>query len=199
MLPIGPLMKEHRLIEKMLAHVREAVDCARRQGEIDPLFVDQVLDFIRTYADRTHHGKEEDILFRELGRKNLRREHARLMEELIAEHTQGRRMVHRLADALKRFREGDAVSGETILSALDGLAALYPAHIEKEDRAFFIPVMDYFGEAERAAMLEEMARFDERMIQEKYARMVEELGKRAVTAMAGGEELSVRGALHPGI
>ena len=28
-------------------------------------FVDAVVDFIRVYADRTYHGREEDILFRD--------------------------------------------------------------------------------------------------------------------------------------
>ncbi|MGD9676204.1 MAG: hemerythrin domain-containing protein, partial [Candidatus Bipolaricaulia bacterium] len=67
----GPLMIEHRLIERMIALVSHAVAGIQSSGEVDPLFVDLAVDFIRTYADRTHHGKEEDILFRNLDRKGL--------------------------------------------------------------------------------------------------------------------------------
>lgn len=59
MMPVGPLMIEHRLIEKLMPQIREEVEGARRTGTIDPDFVEYALDFVRTYADRCHHGKEE--------------------------------------------------------------------------------------------------------------------------------------------
>ena len=71
MKPRGPLMIEHRLIEKMFALVREEVQQVKNGKRLDPIFVDTVVDFIRTYADRTHHGKEEDILFRDLEKKSM--------------------------------------------------------------------------------------------------------------------------------
>ena len=66
----APLMIEHRLIERMLTVVGHALTLAEQTGSINPLFVDLAVDFI-TYADRTHHGKEEDILFKTLESKNL--------------------------------------------------------------------------------------------------------------------------------
>ena len=78
MKPIGPMMWEHRLIEKMLHQFDGEI---RRINEPDK--VDTAVDFIRTYADRTHHGKEEDILFRELAKKQLSPEHARIMNEWV--------------------------------------------------------------------------------------------------------------------
>ena len=59
----GPLMIEHRLIERMLTLIRRTLGETEKTGAIDPFFVDTSVDFIRIYADRTHHGKEEDILF----------------------------------------------------------------------------------------------------------------------------------------
>jgi len=35
------------------------------------------------------------------------------------------------------------------------LLDFYPRHIEKEDKHFFIPCMEYFSEAEKEAMLKE--------------------------------------------
>jgi hemerythrin-like domain-containing protein len=46
-------------------------------------FVDAVVDFIRVYADRTYHGREEDILFRDLEKKNLSDDDRRVMNELL--------------------------------------------------------------------------------------------------------------------
>ena len=61
----GPLMIEHRLIEKMLSLIKDTLVQIESTNKVDPLLVDTAVDFIRMYADRTHHGKEEDILFRE--------------------------------------------------------------------------------------------------------------------------------------
>jgi hemerythrin-like domain-containing protein len=44
------------------------------------MFVHIAVDFIRVFADQTHHGKEEDILFRELGKKPLTVKDRQIME-----------------------------------------------------------------------------------------------------------------------
>jgi hemerythrin-like domain-containing protein len=62
----GPLMIEHRLIDRMIGIIKRILSQIEKEEKVDPVFVDTTVDFIRTYADRTHHGKEEDILFREL-------------------------------------------------------------------------------------------------------------------------------------
>ena len=86
MMPIGPLMIEHRLIERMIDVMREELTMIEKERTLSPEFLETAVDFIRTYADRCHHGKEEDILFRELGAKNLKDEHRHTMEELIEDH-----------------------------------------------------------------------------------------------------------------
>jgi hemerythrin-like domain-containing protein len=168
MLPIGPLMEEHRLIEKMMHPMRQAVEAGRRDGRIDLRFVGLVLDFIRTYADRCHHGKEEDILFKALEPRPLTTGLRATMNELIEEHRTGRQKVHELSDAAEAYRRGDAKALRTILDRLAFLTEFYPAHIKKEDKCFFLPVMDYFDDLERADMLEVMMRFDRGLIHEVY-------------------------------
>ena len=71
MKPRGPLMIEHRLIEKMLKAMDREAAKIRRDKKVDPVLIDTAVDFIRVYADRTHHGKEEDILFKELAKKTM--------------------------------------------------------------------------------------------------------------------------------
>ncbi|HUW08656.1 MAG TPA: hypothetical protein VM537_02960, partial [Anaerolineae bacterium] len=78
-MPIGPLMKEHRLIERMIALMVKELERLRDGEELDPIFIDTAVDFIRTYADICHHGKKEDILFRGLSKKPLSGEHSRTM------------------------------------------------------------------------------------------------------------------------
>jgi len=174
MQPIGPLMWEHRLIERMVAVLKVELARMASSDTVDPVAIDTAVDFFRTYADRTHHGKEEEILFRELRGKALSDEHRRIMDELLAEHVTGRREVGGLVAAKARFVEGDVSALAGIRGHLGTLVEFYPRHIEKEDRRFFHPCMAYFTKGELNAMLGEMWEFDRKMIHERYGHLVDE-------------------------
>lgn len=177
MQPRGPLMIEHRLIERMLAHFRKELDRISTNGRTDPVFIDTAVDFFRTYGDRTHHGKEELILFRELGRKRMSDPDKTIMEELISEHATGRVVTAALVDANIRYRAGDDLALNVITEKLQFLADFYPKHIEKEDKVFFPSMMKYLPESEQKSMLEEFWEFDRNIIHEKYRLVVESLDK----------------------
>lgn len=95
-------MIEHRLIEKLLAKAAE-LSTRVREENYDPVLIDSIVDFIKTYADRTHHGKEEDILFRELSKKKLSGGSLAAMNDLIAEHAQARAKVRQIAELNERY------------------------------------------------------------------------------------------------
>lgn len=173
-MPIGPLMKEHRVIEKMIASIKRESGRIAAGTEVNALFVDSAVDFIRTYADRTHHGKEEDILFAALAKKELSPDDRRMMDELTAEHVFARKTVRELVEAKVNYLAGDRDSLPKILAACDALVRLYPDHIRKEDKIFFPAVMRYFSKAEQEVMLAEMGLFDQNMIHEKYRKVVEQ-------------------------
>jgi hemerythrin-like domain-containing protein len=179
MKPIGPLMWEHRLIEKMLRCFEGETRKITERQKVDPLFVDTAVDFIRTYADRTHHGKEEDILFRDLVKKPLSPEHARIMEELVEEHKYARKTVGMLVDAKERYLKGEDTS-QKVVALLRELAHFYPIHIEKEDKHFFYPCMEYFTPEEQDKMLAEFYEFDRKMIHEKYGKVVNQIEAQSV-------------------
>ena len=168
----GPLMIEHRLIERMLAIIQDTLAQAVKTRKIDSLFVDTAVDFIRTYAARTHHGKEEGILFRDLNSKGLSEADRRVMNELVEEHACVRSMTKALVEANIRYRSGDSAALEDIARCLHTLVDFYPKHIEKEDKVFFPASRAYFTEAEDQAMLDEFWEFDRKMIHEKYTAVV---------------------------
>jgi len=173
----GPLMIEHRLIERMLAVVQDALTQIEKTRKSDPFFVDTVVDFIHTYADRTHHGKEEEIFFRHLNNKDLSDVDRKVMSELIEEHVLGRSTTKCLVDANTSYRNGDTAALGDIVSCLRKLTDFYPKHIEKEDKVFFPASRVYFSEAEDQAMLDEFWEFDRKMIHEKYKSVVDDLKK----------------------
>jgi hemerythrin-like domain-containing protein len=173
----GPLMIEHRLIERMIAIIKDALIQIESTQKVDPVFVDTAVDFIRTYADRTHHGKEEDILFRDLSKRDLSSEDQKVMKELLEEHVFGRKTTKALVEANTLYRNGDKSALTDIADKLRTITEFYPKHIKKEDKVFFPASMAYFTDEEDQAMLAEFWEFDRKMIHEKYRSVVEVLEK----------------------
>jgi hemerythrin-like domain-containing protein len=177
MKPIGPLMIEHRLIEKFVAILERTLKETEKSRQMDIFLIYAAVDFFRTYADRTHHGKEEDILFSVLDSKQLAPEHKKIMDELIEEHRHARKTVGNLLAANEDYRKGESGALEKAVSQIRELVTFYPAHIEKEDKHFFLPVMEYFTKAEQDIMLARFYEFDRNMIHEKYRKVVEQFNK----------------------
>lgn len=176
MRPRGPLMIEHRLIEKMMRILADKIPKIREAQKVEPAFIDPVIDFMRTYTDKIHHGKEEAIYFRECAKKEMTAAEARMLKELLHEHEISRRAVETIAQARKRYpKEENAL--EVIVEKLEFLVEIYRGHIDKEDHRFFPDSEKYFSEAEQAAMLKEFLEFDKKMVQEKYKAVVEDLQK----------------------
>jgi hemerythrin-like domain-containing protein len=66
MLPVEVLISEHRLIEQMISLLEKEIKRIEASEKVEPKFIFVLVDFLRNYADRYHHGKEEGILFKGL-------------------------------------------------------------------------------------------------------------------------------------
>ena len=173
MMPVGPLMIEHRLIERMIKLMDLEINNISKTNKANISFIDAAIDFIKTYADRCHHGKEEDILFRELKNKDVSSIHGKILDELVQEHVYARENTKILVDAKNKYLNGDQDAVNTVSAQLSKLVEFYPKHIAKEDKNFFIPCMGYFTRKEQDDMLDEFWEFDKKLIHEKYRKIIE--------------------------
>ena len=124
--------------------------CLERDGEavllcdnftlksaIGGAFVDRTI--VEPWYDHRHGVPNRDhILFRALEAKKLSDGHRRTMRELVEEHVRARGMVGRLLAAREEWLKGDKAVLGVVREMLLGLSEFYPAHIEKEDRRFFL-------------------------------------------------------------
>jgi len=172
MMPIGPLMIEHRVIERMIKLMEIEAQSINKNSKPDVSFIEDACDFLKTYADRCHHGKEEDILFSKLKDKDLLEEHKEILSQLINEHKFARKTTSELAAANQKYKEGLKDNLTDIHKHLKTLTGLYPEHIKKEDKVFFIPSMSYFTDEEKDEMLNNFWEFDRNLIHEKYRNLV---------------------------
>ena len=175
MLPIAPLMIEHRLIERMIGIIEKELQQLQSQNpnSMNLPLLKHAVEFIQFYADKTHHGKEEDILFRELKTKQMKESHTQTMNHLIEEHKFGRKTTGNLRKALNKFESGDQSQLIVIREELGTLVEFYPQHIDTEDNHFFKEVMQYFSAEEQQTILNEGRVFDRKMIHRRYLQMVQ--------------------------
>ncbi len=165
--PMRLLVDEHKLIKRWLAlipRVIEEVDLKSSEGR--ELILAGV-DFIRSYADRFHHAKEEDILFKYFD------ENLEILQVMHRDHEKARSHVRALIEAVEN-RDKEAMAGHLL-----AYKELLTEHIRKEDEVLY-PWMDrelsivQLGELQ--ARFEEVdQRFGEAAM--RYEAFVEELEK----------------------
>ncbi|MEN6385101.1 MAG: hemerythrin domain-containing protein [Phycisphaerales bacterium] len=174
MKPRGMLMTEHRLIEKMIDIIQAETLKIQKGKVLDEFLINSVVDFMRFYADATHHGKEEDILFSMLENKDMSSEDSKLMNDLIEEHRFARHATEDIIRAEKLYFQGEDTIG-IIITTFNAFAVFYPKHVQKEEENFFPNSEIYFSEQELESMIRKFHDFDKGMIHKKYKSLVEDL------------------------
>jgi len=127
--PMKALVEEHLWIRRFIAMVPAILDRFDVLSEADRALMSEGVDFIRSYADRFHHAKEEDLLFAcfDPGLDILKAMHE--------DHKMGRVHVQGVVEALARK------DPEGVAANLTGYAGILTEHIRKEDGILY-PWMD---------------------------------------------------------
>jgi hemerythrin-like domain-containing protein len=134
------LRKEHEGILLMLQIV-EAVSRKIQQGErIDPEDLDKIVEFLSVFADKCHHGKEEDFLFPALEASGIPNKGGPI-GVMLEEHKIGRGLIAKLKDSLNLYRSGEENTTAEFTSAAGEYIELLRQHINKENNILF-PMAD---------------------------------------------------------
>jgi len=152
------MVEEHQLILRMIALLEKNVALAEAGRFSDwNFFLDGALPFIRLFADRFHHAKEEDVLFKALVANGMPAQNSPIAAMLM-EHDQGRALVRGMELAAKRLLASEpGVATTEIITALAenarGYAELLRDHIEKEDAILYPLAERVLPETVRPAMI----------------------------------------------
>ena len=168
------MVDEHKLILRMIALVEKNTELLEQGRFRNWQFYLDAVDFIRNYADRFHHAKEEDVLFVELI-KNGMPEKQSPIEAMHMEHDQGRAYVRAMEDAARKALDGETGQAAIIAENAKGYAALLRGHIEKEDDILYPLAERVLPEAVRARMLSayDQAEAKTPELEQKYVQLVE--------------------------
>jgi hemerythrin-like domain-containing protein len=181
MRPTEILMQEHRVIEQVLDCLETMAQRAEAGDGIDLESAKQAIDFFRNFADRCHHGKEEDCLFPLLEQKGFSREQGPT-GVMLHEHEEGRRHVRGMDQAASAIAVGDSTATANFVSHARAFTQLLREHILKEDHCLFQMTDQALSEQDQSRLLESFAHVEHDDMgpgtHEKYLNIAAELANR---------------------
>lgn len=183
---IEVLVKEHENIQRFNCVVRKM--CIRMMDGEEPDLDDfeKAILFVRNYADKHHHGKEEEILFDAM-EKYLGETAAKLIRNgMLVEHDLGRLYIRELEEAVHAYREcagcEEYKKKETKLNILmnaSGYTSLLNRHIEKENNVAYTFAERSLDKSVWKEINEQTKRFEEtqekKRVSETYLTLLREL------------------------
>ena len=128
------LSEEHQNILKVIGAIKKECQLIEDGQTVDQEFFKTAIDFIRNYADRWHHAKEEDILFKAMCQDEVAM-HCNPVDQMLHEHDLGRDYIKNLETSLSNNNIKE------ILTNARGYAFLLADHIFKEDNILY-PMAD---------------------------------------------------------
>ncbi len=163
MKPTAQLQEEHQAIKRMLRIAGKVSEKLESGEEINPEHLEQIVEFIRVFADRCHHGKEEDLLFVAMEEAGIPKEGGPI-GVMLAEHDMGRGYVRGLSEAVTRYKAGERGVSPAIVENARNYIALLSQHIDKEDNILY-PMADmHLTEDQQKALLEGFERVERERI-----------------------------------
>jgi hemerythrin-like domain-containing protein len=153
MRPTDILSSEHRVIEQVLDCLESLAGQARDEGRLDVQRAGQILEVLRTFADRCHHGKEEERLFPMLVARGMSTHHGPIAV-MLDDHRAGREHIGRMVEATA------AADAQCFAPAALGYVGLLRDHIAKEDGVLFPMADSMLDESARQSLLESFRAFE---------------------------------------
>ncbi len=137
--PTQDLYNEHGGIFMMLKIMEEVAHRLDKGQKVEKKDLKRIVTFLKNFADKCHHTKEEDILFPLLFKDRKNRS---IINELLGEHKTGRDYIKGISESVKNYKPGNSDAVHIALNAR-GYAELLKNHIKKESAILF-PVADKF-------------------------------------------------------
>lgn len=135
---IEVLVKEHEEISKLLDRLEDECIKILEGSSIDYVFFETAIEFIRDFADKVHHKKEEDILFKYMVEELGKAAQKLIQHGMLVEHQLGRHYITELEKHLNEYRNrGDIHDRLQIIAYTMAYVNLLRMHIEKENSVVY--------------------------------------------------------------
>jgi hemerythrin-like domain-containing protein len=157
------LIREHESVLKMI-EIMQAIAGKMEDGEnVDPGDLERILDFLRIFVDKCHHGKEENLLFEKLVEIGFSKE-AGPVGVMLNEHVQGRAYITGFAEGINKYASGDKSGITAITRNIHGYADLLASHIHKENNILYKMADMHLSEHDQDILLSRFEQLEKEVI-----------------------------------
>jgi hemerythrin-like domain-containing protein len=151
------LMKEHDAILHVFTIIDKMLSTDTKEDVEIFKFGDELIFFLKTFADKCHHGKEEDYIFKELVARGIPNEGGPI-GVMLQEHQQGREYISIMNKSLEtkdliNFKANAAKYRDHMRN-----------HIDKENNALFVMADKLLDDARQNELFEKFEVHEETVI-----------------------------------
>ncbi len=157
------LKEEHEAIKVMLKILEKVAQKLESGEKVNTEHLEKIVDFIRLFADKCHHGKEENVLFPTMEKAGIPKEGGPI-GVMLTEHGKGRDYIKEISDGITEYKEGDHKASSKIIENASKYVSLLTQHIDKEDNILY-PMGDSRLSAEKQEeLLDQFEKIEEERI-----------------------------------
>jgi hemerythrin-like domain-containing protein len=138
--PTFDLKREHDAMVIVLAAMKKLVQNIHEKKYVDLLRLGQIIEFLKIYNDKSHHEKEESVLFPAILKCNIPWTFDTI-NILSNEHLSAREYMNETGYYLKEHLAGSNHALESLASSMVNYIALEENHIKLENNILF-PLAD---------------------------------------------------------
>jgi len=163
--PMQKLVNEHKLIKRWVALIPAVVDSIDLGSPEGRQLILDGLDFIRSYADKFHHAKEEEILFSYFD------EDLDILKVMHEDHEAARAHVRAVSEAVEK--EDESSAGTHLLAYRE----ILEEHVKKEDEVLYPWLDRQLSDTQVGTLYSQFAEVDRSSgdTQQRYEHFIEEL------------------------
>jgi hemerythrin-like domain-containing protein len=131
---IEVLRQEHRNIEQLLRVLERELQVFDRGDRPDYDVILAVIDYFKDYPDTCHHPKEDMIVEKLKARDPVQ---AAVVDNLEAQHQEGTRRLHRVAEAIERVLSDQDLLRQNVHHIIGDFVNHERQHMAMEERVVF--------------------------------------------------------------
>jgi len=156
------LKDEHEGVKIMLNILEQVCQQLEAVGSLNKEHFEGILEFLKVFVDKCHHGKEEDLLFPALIAIGVPKEGP--IAVLLHEHEMGRHYVKAMSEAFATYITGDKSTSKDISQNAPGYISLMKDHIEKENNVLYVMADSRLSEKRQDELFEGFEKIEEERI-----------------------------------
>jgi|ERR1035437_4895740 hemerythrin-like domain-containing protein len=159
MKPTEQLKAEHEGIKLMLKILDSVCDKLKSTQELNQDHFTKILEFLKIFVDKCHHGKEEDLLLPAMVKAGVPKDKGAI-EFTLMEHKEGRGYVKSMSEAFDKLKRGDSMASKKIVENEKYYIDLLIKHIDKEENILYPMANKVLSQAKQGELDEEFEKLE---------------------------------------